>query len=185
MRVLMLGNSFTYFNDMPDTLARLTGAEVTAHTRGGAHLSEQLNPDTEMGARTLRALESEKWDYVVLQEYSNGPITTEAAYRRAVKALSEKARAAGAVPVLYMTWAYQKDGKRLREFGMDYEEMYEKMQRAQEAAAKENGLLRANVGKAFYENADMPGLYDPDDQYHPGEAGSLLAARVLAKVICG
>ena len=36
MRILMLGNSFTFYNDMPKTLAQLTGAEVVAHTRGGA-----------------------------------------------------------------------------------------------------------------------------------------------------
>ena len=29
MRILMLGNSFTFTNDMPQMLADLTGAEVT------------------------------------------------------------------------------------------------------------------------------------------------------------
>ena len=68
MRILMLGNSFTFYNDMPDMLAKLTGAGVVAHTRGGAMLSEQLNPDTKMGASTLKSLENEKWDYVVLHD---------------------------------------------------------------------------------------------------------------------
>ena len=45
MRILMLGNSFTAANDLPQRLAQLTGAEVAAHTRGGARLAEQLNPD--------------------------------------------------------------------------------------------------------------------------------------------
>ena len=70
MRVLMLGNSFTYFNDMPKILAELLGEEVVSHTRGGAFLSEQLNAETEMGAKTLKALQEEQWDYVVLQEQS-------------------------------------------------------------------------------------------------------------------
>ena len=87
MRILMLGNSFTYYNDMPSMLAELTGAEVIAHTRGGAHLAEQLNPDTEMGAKTLAALENESWDYVVLQEYSNGPVTAKEAFLNSVTAL--------------------------------------------------------------------------------------------------
>lgn len=34
MRILMLGNSFTFANDMPAMLAELTGAEVVHHTRG-------------------------------------------------------------------------------------------------------------------------------------------------------
>ena len=49
MRILMLGNSFTFVNNMPSTLAELTGAEVVQHTRGGARLAEQLNPKTKMG----------------------------------------------------------------------------------------------------------------------------------------
>ena len=47
MRILMLGNSFTFANDMPAMLAELTGAEVVHHTRGGARLAEQLNPKTK------------------------------------------------------------------------------------------------------------------------------------------
>ena len=43
MRILMLGNSFTYYHDMPKILAQMLDAEVVAHTRGGARLAEQLN----------------------------------------------------------------------------------------------------------------------------------------------
>ena len=66
MRILMLGNSFTFTNDMPQMLADLTGAAVVHHTRGGARLSEQLNPATHLGGRTQAALTEERWDYVVL-----------------------------------------------------------------------------------------------------------------------
>ena len=62
MRILMLGNSFTFANHMPDILARLTGAEVVHHTRGGARLAEQLNEKTRMGKLTQSALWNEKWD---------------------------------------------------------------------------------------------------------------------------
>ena len=74
MRILMLGNSLTFTNRMPELLAGLTGAEVVQHTRGGARLAEQLNPRTRLGARTQAALCSECWDYVVLQEMSHGPL---------------------------------------------------------------------------------------------------------------
>ena len=36
MRILILGNSFIFTNNMPQMLAELTGAEVVHHTRGGA-----------------------------------------------------------------------------------------------------------------------------------------------------
>ena len=64
MKILMLGNSLTYYNDLPEMLAERTGAEVIAHTRGGAHLSEHLDPEAELGAKTLPALENETWDYI-------------------------------------------------------------------------------------------------------------------------
>ena len=60
MRILMLGNSFTFTNNMPKMLAELTGAEVVHHTRGGARLSEQLNPNTRLGGRTQAALRNER-----------------------------------------------------------------------------------------------------------------------------
>lgn len=77
MRILMLGNSFTFVNNMPATLAEMTGAEVVHHTRGGARLAEHLKPNTKMGAKTQAVLQNKKWDYVILQEMSNGPITSK------------------------------------------------------------------------------------------------------------
>ena len=111
MRILMLGNSFTFANNMPETLANLIDAEVVQHTRGGARLAEQLNPNTKMGGMTQAALENEKWDYVILQEMSNGPITSRESFLNNTALLCERIRANGAVPVLYATWAYQKVGK--------------------------------------------------------------------------
>ena len=87
MRILMLGNSFTFTNHMPQMLADLTGAEVVHHTRGGARLSEQLNPCTRLGSQTQAALQKEKWDYVVLQEMSHGPITAPKSFFSSVEQL--------------------------------------------------------------------------------------------------
>lgn len=99
----MLGNSLTFVNDLPEMLADLTGAEVVCHTRGGARLAEQLNPKTKTGAKTLEALEKEHWDYVVLQEMSNGPIVYQKRFLETVSTFYEKIRNAGAVPVFYAT----------------------------------------------------------------------------------
>ena len=71
-------------------LAELTGAEVVHHTRGGARLAEQLNPETQMGAKTQEALEKESWDYVVLQEMSNGPIIYRESFMNSVASLCER-----------------------------------------------------------------------------------------------
>ena len=183
MRILMLGNSFTYFHDLPAQLAQLTGAEVVQHTRGGARLAEQLNPETEMGARTLAALREQKWDYVVLQEQSNAPITSQNSFFASVAQLATLIRAAGAAPVLYATWAYQRDGARLKEFGMDYEEMYRQMTDAYHEAARRSDCLVADVGVRFHELADTLALYEPADASHPSETGTRVAAEVIAETI--
>lgn len=182
MRILMLGNSFTFFHDMPQTLAQITGAEVVAHTRGGARLAEQLNPKTRMGALTQKVLQEEHWDYVVLQEMSNGPITTPASFFDSVARLCGQIRANGATPVLYATWAYQKDGPELQYRGWDYEEMAQQLSAAYAKAAAENHALLAEVGQRFYELSATQNLYDADS-IHPNEAGSRLAAETIGAVI--
>ena len=95
MRILMLGNSFISTNNMPQMLANLTGAKVVHHTRGGARLSEQLNPNTRLGSQTQAALQKEKWDHVVLQEMSHGPITAPKSFFSSVEQLCRQIRANG------------------------------------------------------------------------------------------
>ncbi|MDO4648175.1 MAG: DUF4886 domain-containing protein [Eubacteriales bacterium] len=182
MRILMLGNSFTFVNNMPSTLADLTGAEVVHHTRGGARLAEHLNPNTKMGAKTQEAQQKEKWDYVVLQEMSNGPITSKEKFLTNVSKLCAQIKENGATPILYATWAYQKDGKQLAEFGMDYDEMYRQMYASYHEAAEQNQCLIADVGEAFYKLSDSEDLY-VEDGCHPNERGSRYAAEIIADVI--
>lgn len=151
----MLGNSFTFYNDLPGMLEEITGADVVSHTRGGAHLSEQLNPSTQLGSMTQMAFEFESWDYVVLQEVSNGPIRSEKAFYRNVEKLCKKIRTCGAVPVLYATWAYQDDSKKLKRTGMTYEEMAEALVAAYHKAGEDNQALVADVGRAFLEYRNL------------------------------
>ena len=195
MRVLMLGNSFTYFHDMPRLLAALTGAEVVARTRGGAQLAEQFNPETEMGAGTLQALRGEKWDYVVLQENSSGPVRAPEAFFESARTLCTLARESGAVPVFYATWAYRAGSGKLAKLGISHEEMFRVLYENYHRAAEENGALVADVGKAFFDltiaaaerdPGEVPqgpvDLLEPDD-FHPSPAGSVLAASVIAATI--
>ena len=178
MRVLMLGNRFTSTPHLPDRLARYLGAEVTAHTRGGARLAEHLNPKTRMGQRTQAALSREHWDYVVLQEMSNGPITAPARFLDSAAALCRLIREAGTTPVLYTTWGYL-DPTRLEALGLSQEEMARQLSAVCHQAAQANGALVADVGLAFLRQEDQTVLYGPDG-VHPSEVGAELAAQVLA-----
>jgi lysophospholipase L1-like esterase len=182
MRILMLGNSYTFYHNMPDMVSSLLDAAVTAHTRGGARLAEHLNPDTEMGARTLKALAEQSWDYVVLQEMSNGPITTPKSFFSSVAALCGKIRANGATPVLYATWAYAPNGEPMAKMDCTYEQMFRCLYEAYHQAAQENDALVADVGQAFFSHPGTPDLYMPDGT-HPTLFGAQLAASTIAQVI--
>ena len=182
MRILMLGNSFIFTNNMPQMLANLTGAEVVHHTRGGARLSEQLNPNTRLGSQTQAVLQKEKWDYVVLQEMSHDPITSPKSFCSSVEQLCRQIRANGAVPILFATWTYQKGGAKLTDKGWDYDEMARKLSQAYHRAARENGALLADVGHRFYLLSETQSLYAADG-VHPNETGSRIAAETIAAVI--
>lgn len=184
MRILMLGNSFTYFHDMPEILAALTGWEVVAHTRGGAYLSEHLDPTTELGQKTLPALANEAWDFVILQDQSRAPYEQREAFMQSVRALCPLIRKAGATPVLYATWAYRDGTQKLASTGMTYAQMLDALTDGYHAAAAENGALVSDVGKAFAAVANKLDLYAEDD-YHPSSTGSLLAAMIIAQCIRG
>lgn len=182
MRILMLGNSFTYYNDMLRILKMMTGWEVVSHTRGGAYLSEHLDPETELGQKTLPALKSERWDYVVMQEQSRAPYEKREQFLASVRALCPLIRAAGAVPVLYSTWAYRDGSQRLADTGLSYEAMLRALSDGYEAAAQENGALIARAGEAFAAMQGQLDLYVQDD-YHPSLHGSMLAAMTIDRCI--
>lgn len=182
MRILMLGNSLTSANDMPRTLARLTGAEVIHHTRGGARLSEHLNPATRLGARTQEALHQGSWDYVVLQEMSHGPVSSPKSFLSSVEKLCGQIRNCGAVPIVYATWAYRKGSAKLTAKGWDYDEMAHSLSEVCRKAARENSALIADAGQRFYEHSCTQNLYAADG-VHPNRQGSLLAAQTIAKAI--
>ena len=182
MRILFLGNSFTFFNDLPDMVAEILNAEVGRNLRGGAYLSQHLDPADELCGITHKLLTEEKWDYVVLQDQSQGPITNGEDFRRAVDALCPMIRAAGAKPILYETWAYEEGTERLASTGMTFEAMQQGLTDGYRAAAEANNALVAPVGQAFAAARHVTNLYDADS-YHPSPAGSRLAAETIAAVI--
>lgn len=182
MKILMLGNSFTYFHDMPKMLAALLDAEVESVTRGGAYLHQLLDPEDELSSRAMEAIRRQKWDYIVLQEQSNTPALKPELFHPNVKQLCEIIRENGAQPVLYASWAYRVDSEKLASTGMSYEEMDKAMYDSYHKAGQENDALVADVGKAFTSLRQWMDPYEKDD-FHPSEAGSVLAAHVIGKVI--
>ena len=179
MRILMLGNSLTTANGLPAMLGNLLEADVQVHARGGARLAEHLNAATKLGAKTAAALADEQWDYVVLQEMSNGPMRYPERFRSVIEELCSRARACGAQPILYATWAYAPDCPKLEKLGVSHDEMHAALHEAFALAADSAQARIADAGTAFFEHVDKAGLYAPDG-VHPSAAGTQLAAECLA-----
>ena len=182
MKILMLGNSFTYYNDLPLILSALLSAEVKANTRGGAHLCEHITDGEMLCEQMQESLKNEKWDYVVLQEQSNAPIFKREQFQKSAARLCEMIRQNGARPVFYATWAYRDGSEKLGTTGLNYEAMDEALYESYHAAAKANNALIADVGKTFTALRDLLDLYIEDD-YHPSPVGSVIAAQAIARVI--
>lgn len=108
LRILFIGNSHTYFNDMPAMVAekaRKAGfdCEVTMIAHGGWYLEQHVQePDVRFNILYGH------YDYVVLQEFSH-PFGPEEKFFGAVRTLNQWIREAKSKPVIYMTWARKEE----------------------------------------------------------------------------
>lgn len=174
MKVLFIGNSHTYFNDMPQLFARIARANgetvhVTMITHGGKGWDFHVNePEVRFNIRYGG------YDAVVLQ-HSAHPMGDLEVMAQCGAALIEWVKATGARPVLYMTWTTKADG----------EAAQDGMSAAYERIAAENGCEIAPVGRVWWKyQRRMPEseLYAPDGE-HASEEGSRLAAYTIARTI--
>ena len=179
----MLGNSFTLWNEMPARLATLSGAEVVVNGQNGFVLSKQLDSSNAIGAKTLTDLNGGDWDYVIIQEYSTRPITSYSTYLSSLRKLTTLARQTGATPIIYGTWAYDKDmnGKTAEGLAAD-KVMHRKLQTAFSNASKSTSTVVANVGAEFARLQFASKLYNADGK-HASYYGSGICAQVINDTI--
>ncbi len=191
--ILFIGNSYTYYNDMPESIflkiLRAAGfnARITAITKGGWYLIDSADPADEVGAQVESILETRDFDFVILQEQSTCPALSPGKFYTGVRNLTEKLRADGATPILYSTWGRKEGHSVLSENGWTNETMTWKIAAGYEAIGAELGIDVAYAGLAFrdiYANHGDIELYDAD-KTHPSPAGSYLAAMTLFAKITG
>lgn len=185
-RVLFLGNSYTSVNDLPDTLSRLAWSggqriEVAAQTPGGWTLLDHASSPATAGL-----LQSARWDYVVMQEQSEIPSVESFRLSEmypAVRRLVTMIRSAGAIPLLFVTWAHRAGWP---QNGMlDYVSMQAAIDDGYRAIAAELQVPMAPVGPAWLQvvrQGSSPSLWQ-DDGSHPTGAGTYLAACVFYAAI--
>ena len=182
MRVLFIGNSFTYYHDLPHMVAQLLSCETAAVTRGGFYLRQFCDPAEEMFHQVEEQLNNGPWDRVVLQEQSFNAVGNRADFIKSMSILCARVRNAGAEPVLYASWAYREGSEKLEKTGRSYEEMDAGLKMAYALAGKNNEAPCAWVGDAFTRARESFHLYEADD-YHPSIYGSYLSACVIARTL--
>jgi hypothetical protein len=186
--VLFIGNSYTYVNDLPNTLRQLALSlgdtmTVASSAPGGYTLFQHSTY-----APTLEAIESQDWDFVVLQEQSQlGALpfdvtTTELGASALVQRIEDNHECT--YPVFYMTWGRQDgDAQNCASFPFmcTYNGMQQGLRSNYIALAEGNDGYAAPVGAAWKVVRDTQptiSLYDADGS-HLSPAGTYLAACVF------
>ena len=202
--VLMFGNSFTFLNDMPASIAEIAVADrhvrpnIVVESADSRSLTDQIAAINANPANNINKLPAgQQWSNVIMQEYSTGTTTKlgdPAQFKADTKTIynAVKANSPGVKPVLYETWAYM--GTDTNVYGpASYQyanpaAMQADIRAAYAAAASElnaaypnAGAVVAAAGDQFEKLSFNTDLYGGYDTKHPGPRGSLIAALMLYK----
>ena len=110
VRILFVGNSSTYYNDMPQMVKGLAVADgmnvtIQALTAANYKLYQFANEKDTYGSQLISALKNYKWDYVILQDHREMIITDIAKTQTAIETLKPLIQSSGAKMLLYDTQA--------------------------------------------------------------------------------
>lgn len=173
MKVLFIGNSHTYYNDMPHMFVEICRerhkeVEVTMLAHGGKGWDFHVE-EPEVRFNILYG----GYDAVILQHVAH-PMGDLEVMNECGKKLIEWVREAGARPILYMTWTTKADGEKAQEA----------MSRAYRRLEQETGCELAPVGERWWKyHREHPEeeMYAKDGR-HASEIGSRVAAATIAEV---
>lgn len=191
---LFIGNSYTYYNDMPKLVNSIANSVqdtliTSQSTIGGYFLDQHF---TNVDTRAL--LSSKVYDFVVLQEQSVRPALDSATTAYKFFQYSQKLDSVAKVfspnsqTIYYMTWG--------RKYGdatncptnpnvCTYEKMDSMLRVRYRMAQAETGSLISPIGAVrnyLIKNFPEIELYDPDNS-HPSAAGSFVSAMTFYTTI--
>lgn len=191
MNILFIGNSYTFFNKMPEEifapLARERGMDVcvTSVTRGGWYLSRFADPENEEGKRLREVIAGKHYDCVILQDQSCNPVRNEENFLRAVGELQVLLAPQTDHFVLYCTWGRCEGSDMLAQLSLSSAEMTARLCAVYHEAGDRHGMKVADVGLAFSRYAErnpQKELYN-DDLSHPSLLGSRIAAETILDAV--
>ena len=173
LHILFIGNSHTYYNDMPLMVQQRAAEEgFDCHVTMIAHGCWYLEQHAEEPDVRFDILYG-GYDYIVLQEYAQ-PFGPEEKYAAAAKKLNGWIRRAGSTPVIYETWAAESRRE---------DQAY--MNEVHRRVAQEIEALIAPVGEnwwGYQESCPDLKMYNPDGE-HASEQGSDFAAKYIWEAI--
>ena len=192
MKILFIGNSYTYYNDMPKMLEEIAGvngneAEVFSVTFGGAKLCEFADGKSELGKQVEELAAEHRFDVCIMQEQSILPIGAYKLFAFGVKALVKKLGPVVDRFVLYQTWGRKDGDVMMAEHGWTNQGMTDALEEAYQKAAEVVNAEVSPVGRHFhtiYTSQTDINLYN-EDLTHPSYAGSVLAMLTHYKMIFG
>jgi hypothetical protein len=189
--VLFLGNSYTFYNNMPDLVSEIALSlddtlNATSNTPGGWTLQSHAAQNSS----SLQALNQQNWDFVVVQAQSQEPSfppfqVEQQTYPYAQSLVdSILANDSCSEPMFFMTWG-RKNGDAVNGVGYPaiatYEGMQSRLRNSYLEMGFDNDCSVSPVGmawkKSIEQNPDFE-LYSGDGS-HPNLAGSYLSACVF------
>jgi hypothetical protein len=177
IHVLFIGNSLTYVNDLPKMVAELAKAgkqrplRYERETPGGCTLEKHWKD-----GRALAKIQSRKWDIVVLQDHSQGPLQKRDSMFDYGRKLDAEIKKNGAKTILYLTWALRNKPDDQAKIGKAYLDLSKEL-KAQVAPV--------GIAWAMALKADKRLVLHQPDQKHPLPTGTYLAACVFYATIYG
>lgn len=183
-RVLFVGNSFTFQNDVPGMVEQIADAngsslETRMIASGGRFLDEHAEDSA-----VVEAVSSGEYDVVVLQEQSMAPAHGPTYVSRTVPAvatLDGLADASGTVVVLYQTWGHLDGNSTIGQ--PSYTSMQNALIESYDDLGRRTGASVAPVGERWmsFMAGNTTARLHASDGSHATPAGSYLAALVLAQ----
>jgi hypothetical protein len=195
-RVLFVGNSYTYVNDLPNQLRQLALAAgdtlIVDSSAPGGYTFEAHSTD----ATTLQKIAAGGWDFVILQEQSQRPAFPPSQVEQEVypfaRALDSLIHVSNpcAKTVFFMTWGRKYGDQSNCPFYpviCTYEGMQQRLRESYVQIADDNRALVAPVGMAWracwYADSTL-NLWSSDFS-HPSLDGTYLAACVFYTTLFG
>jgi hypothetical protein len=171
LRILFIGNSLTYANDLPGLVQGLGRSDpsrevvVSSVASGGYSLEDHWNRGDAQ-----RAIAGARWDFVVLQQGPSALPESRVLLVDYVERFAGEIRKVGGRPAIYMVWPPMSSAA-------DWDAVTASYTAAAEAV---NGLLLP-AGEALRAvRADNPAiLLFEGDEFHPSPAGSYGVALVI------